>query len=440
MESKKVNVVTMGCPKNIVDSEILLKQLQSAGYVITHDDYETSSDTVIINTCGFINDAREESIDMILKFADAKKRGLINRLYVIGCLSQKYPDELKKEIPEVDRFFGVNCFKPLLSELGGRIKEDLLIDRILTGPAHYAYLKISDGCNRSCAFCSIPCIRGKHISKSIETILREASVLEKKGVKELILVAQDLNYYGIDIYKKRMLGTLIKKIASENSFEWIRLQYLYPNGLSESLIDNIKEINKICKYIDIPLQHITDRMLKKMKRGYSRSHVEKLITRIKEIMPDAAIRTTLITGHPGETREDFIALRDFVKEFQFDRLGVFKYSHEEGTYAGINYSDDISDEEKEARASEIMEIQQKISLKKNMLKVGSTFKVLIDRSEGGYFIGRTEYDSPDVDQEVLIANKYDLHPGLFYNVKITSAAEFDLYGIPYEMWTSNSGN
>ncbi len=431
MEAKKVNVVTMGCPKNVVDSEILLKQLQAAGYFVTHDENESSAYTVIINTCGFINDAKEESIDMILKFANAKKRGLIRKLYVIGCLSQKYPVELKNEIPEVDRFFGVNSMELLLNEIGGNIKKDLLTDRILSGPNHYAYLKISEGCDRTCAFCSIPFIRGRHISKSIGTILKEASILETKGVKELILVAQDLNYYGVDLYKKRMLSTLIEKIASENSFEWIRLQYLYPTGLSDSLLEQIKDIGQICKYVDIPLQHITDRMLKKMKRGYSRHYVEKLLTRIKTIMSDVAIRTTLITGHPGETKEDFIALRDFVKEFQFDRLGVFKYSHEDETYAGINYPDDIPDEEKENRASEIMEIQQKISLKKNMLKVGRTFKVLIDKNEGGYFIGRTEYDSPDVDQEVLIEDKYDLHPGLFYTIKITGAAEFDLYGIPY---------
>ncbi len=263
MEAKKVNVVTMGCPKNVVDSEILLKQLQAAGYFVTHDENESSAYTVIINTCGFINDAKEESIDMILKFANAKKRGLIRKLYVIGCLSQKYPVELKKEIPEVDRFFGVNSMELLLNEIGGNIKKDLLTDRILSGPNHYAYLKISEGCDRTCAFCSIPFIRGRHISKSIGTILKEASILETKGVKELILVAQDLNYYGVDLYKKRMLSTLIEKIASENSFEWIRLQYLYPTGLSDSLLEQIKDIGQICKYVDIPLQHITDRMLKK---------------------------------------------------------------------------------------------------------------------------------------------------------------------------------
>ncbi|HPC97924.1 MAG TPA: 30S ribosomal protein S12 methylthiotransferase RimO [Bacteroidales bacterium] len=430
MHRKRVNVITLGCSKNTVDSEKLLRQLQAGGYEVFHDAGETEADTVIINTCGFINDAREESIDMILRFAKAKRNGLVKNLIVTGCLSEIYREALKSEIPEADAWFGVESLAGVLKHAGCHPRKNLIPERVITGPGHYAYLKISEGCDRKCTFCSIPLIRGKHLSVKMEDLLAESLSLEKQGVKELILVAQDLNYYGVDLYGKRMLANLLNKISASTGFEWIRLQYLYPSGLSDSLLKTIRDSRNICKYIDIPLQHISDRMLKKMKRGYSELTARKLLEHIKQLVPGAAIRTTFITGFPGESDRDHRDLVEFIRETEFDRLGVFRYSHEEKTFAGISYSDNVPEKVKELRAAEIMEIQQGIAMKKNLQRRGQIMRVLIDAREGEYFTGRTEADSPEVDQEVLVNVKYKLAPGNFYNIKITGSTEFDLIGEP----------
>lgn len=430
MKKKRVNVITLGCSKNTVDSEKLLRQLQAGGYEIFYDAGESAADTVIINTCGFINDAQEESIEMILRFAAAKRKGIIRNLIVTGCLSQIYMDSLKSEIPEADAWFGVENLAGILEQTGCHLKENLNPGRIITGPGHYAYLKISEGCDRICAFCRIPEIRGSHLSLKTEDLVAEAVNLEKQGVKELILVAQDLNYYGVDLYGKRMLPDLLEKITASTGFEWIRLQYLYPSGLTDRLLETIRENRNICRYIDIPLQHISDRMLKRMKRGYTGLSARKLLEKIRKILPEAAIRTTLITGFPGESDKDHLELVEFIRSFEFDRLGVFKYSHEEKTFAGINYIDDIPAKTKEIRAEEIMEVQQNISLKKNLAKTGKIMRVLVDGKEGKYYTGRSEADSPEVDQEVLISSRFNLTPGSFYSVNITEASEFDLFGEP----------
>jgi ribosomal protein S12 methylthiotransferase len=430
MKNNKINIVTLGCSKNIVDSEKLMKQLQSGGYSLIHDSHDTSAGTVIINTCGFINDAKEESIDTILRFVKARESGYVNNLYVIGCLSERYKDALISEIPEVTRYFGVNSFRDILQELGIVLNEDLLLDRTLTGPEHYAYLKVSEGCDRTCAFCAIPIIRGKCISVPIEKVITEAEYLAAKGVKELILIAQDLSYYGLDLYKSQKLPELITELLKIESFEWIRLHYLYPANFPMKLIQIIRENPRICSYIDIPIQHISDNMLEKMKRSHSRYETEKLLSVIRTELPEAAIRTTLISGYPGETENDYVELKDFISKFRFDRLGVFAYSHEEGTYSYNHYSDNVPAEEKEARVAELMEIQQNISFELNQLKIGKVLKVIIDRREGEYFIGRTEFDSPEVDQEVLISSEYDLITGDFYSIKINQSTDFDLFGEP----------
>jgi ribosomal protein S12 methylthiotransferase len=426
----KINIVTLGCSKNVVDSEKLLIQLNSGGFEVVHDSDDLSSGTVIINTCGFIKDAKEESIDTILKFARAREKGKINNLYVMGCLAERYMKELQTEIPEVSKYFGVNNFSDILKELGLNLRNDLLTDRMLTGPSHTAYLKISEGCDRSCAFCAIPSIRGPYISRPVEELVKEASILASHGVKELILIAQDLSYYGLDIYKKQELPRLIKELLGIKSFEWIRLHYLYPANFPMELIDIIRDNPVICNYIDIPVQHITDRMLGIMKRSHNRKETERILSSIRKGLPGAAIRTTLITGHPGETEEDFNELKKFVSDFRFDRLGVFPYSHEEDTYSFMKYEDDIPEDVKQSRVSELMDIQQGISAEMNSSKKGIKQKVLIDRLEGEFFIGRTEFDSPEVDQEVLIPEKYELVPGNFYDIEITEASEFDLYGRP----------
>jgi ribosomal protein S12 methylthiotransferase len=430
VQNKKINIVTLGCSKNIVDSEKLIRQLQSGGYELVHDSDDISASTVIINTCGFINDAKEESIDTILRFAKAREAGSIENLYVMGCLAERYMSALTAEIPEVNRYFGVNSFKEILNELGISFNDDLHSERTLTGPGHYAYLKISEGCDRTCAFCAIPVIRGKCISRSIESLVEEASILAKGGVKELILIAQDLSYYGLDLYKSRKLAELLTELVKIESIEWIRLQYLYPSDFPMELFQIIRDNRKICRYIDIPIQHITDNMLNAMKRKHDRSETERLLLKFRNEIPGVAIRTTLIAGHPGETQADHDALKEFISEFRFDRLGVFAYSHEEDTYASNNYPDEIPREVKEERVSEIMEVQQNISLELNTEKIGNIFKVIIDRREGDYFIGRTEYDSPEVDQEVLISSEYKLAIGSFYDIRIIQAEEFDLYGIP----------
>ena len=430
MQNKKINIVTLGCSKNIVDSEKLIKQIQSGGYDLIFDSGDTSASTVIINTCGFINDAKEESIDTILQFVKAKQAGNIEKLYVMGCLSERYMDALKNEIPEVTRYFGVNNIKDILHEMGISLKENFDSERTLTGPGHYAYLKVSEGCDRTCAFCAIPIIRGKCISRPIESLTDEAKILAEKGVKELILIAQDLSYYGLDLYKSQKLPELLTELLKIESFEWIRLHYLYPANFPLGLIPIIRENSRICRYIDIPIQHITDNMLSKMKRNQSRKETEKLLSRFRSEIPGVAIRTTLIAGHPGETKSDFNELKKFISDFRFDRLGVFAYSHEEDTYAFNNYKDDVPQSVKEARVSELMEIQQNISMELNAMKTGKVFKVIVDRREGDYFIGRTESDSPEVDQEILIPSEYQLNIGQFYDIKITQASEFDLTGNP----------
>jgi ribosomal protein S12 methylthiotransferase len=430
MQNKKINIVTLGCSKNIVDSEKLIKQIQSEGYNFVYDSSDISASTVIINTCGFINDAKEESIDTILRFARARQAGSIEKLYVMGCLSERYMDALKNEIPEVNRYFGVNNFNDILNELGVSFKKNLIHDRTLIGPGHYAYLKVSEGCDRTCAFCAIPVIRGKCISRTIESLIEEATILVQRGVKELILIAQDLNYYGLDLYKTQKLPELLTELLKIESIEWIRLHYLYPANFPLKLIPIIRENSKICRYIDIPIQHITDNMLSLMKRTHTRKETEQLLAKFRNEIPGVAIRTTLIAGHPGETEYDYNELRDFILKFKFDRLGVFAYSHEEDTYSFKNYSDEIPLSVKEARVSELMEIQQNISNELNSSKSGNINKVIIDRREGEYFIGRTEFDSPEVDQEILVPAEYQLSIGNFYNIRITQTSEFDLYGCP----------
>jgi ribosomal protein S12 methylthiotransferase len=430
MNSEKINIVTLGCSKNVVDSEKLLKQLNAGGYEVIHNADETMAGTVIINTCGFINDAKEESVDTILRFVKAQKSGQIDNLYVMGCLSERYADALKHEIPEVKKYFGVNNMNDILAELGVIVRKDLLTDRTISGPGHYAYLKISEGCDRTCAFCAIPAIRGKYISRPIEDLVKEASQLAGNGVKELILIAQDLSYYGLDLYKKQALAELIKELLKISSFEWIRLHYLYPANFPMDLIPLIRDNPRICRYIDVPIQHITDNMLGLMKRSHNRKETTVILNALRDNIPGAVLRTTLIAGHPGESEEDFIELKNFISEFRFDRLGVFAYSHEEDTFSYEQYEDDIPKNVKESRVDELMEIQQNISAQLNESAVGKIFKVIIDRREGEYFVGRTEFDSPEVDQEVLIPAEHNLKPGNFYNILITKSTEFDLYGEP----------
>jgi ribosomal protein S12 methylthiotransferase len=429
-QNKKINIVTLGCSKNTVDSEKLLKQIEAGGHSIIYDPYDTTAETVIINTCGFINDAKEESIDTILRFVKASQSGRIKNLYVMGCLAERYMDTLKNEIPEVKRYFGVNNMKDILRELGISVRKDLLTERTLTGPPHYAYLKVSEGCDRSCAFCSIPLIRGKCISRPIEELVKEAQFLAAGGVKELILIAQDLSYYGLDIYGKQKISVLISELLKIEEFEWIRLHYLYPANFPVELVSLMKANRKICRYIDIPIQHISDKMLGLMKRSHNEKETRELLRNIRTEIPDAAIRTTLIAGHPGETEKEFNEIRDFIAEFRFDRLGVFAYSHEEETYAFDNYQDEISAKVKESRVSELMAVQQSVSEELNRERIGRVMKVIIDRREGEFFIGRTEYDSPEVDNEVLISTEYNLEPGKFYDIHITGSVDFDLYGKP----------
>lgn len=430
MKNKKINIVTLGCSKNVVDSEKLLKQLEAGGYAVTHDSDDFSGGTVIVNTCGFINSAKEESVDTILKYVRAREAGHIENLYVMGCLSERYAESLKSEIPEVNKYFGVHNMGDILNELNVKYRNDLNTFRTITTPGHYAYLKVSEGCDRSCAFCAIPAIRGKCISRPIEEIMEEARRLADSGVKELILIAQDLSYYGIDLYKEQKLPDLISELLRIESFEWIRLHYLYPSNFPLKLIPLIRENPRICRYIDIPVQHITDNMLGIMKRSHNRRETEFILNKLRNEIPGSVIRTTLIAGHPGETEDEFIELKQFISEFKFNRLGVFTYSHEEDTYSYNNYKDEIPEEIKEARVSEIMELQQTISAELNENLVGQVLKVIVDRREEEFFVGRTEYDSPEVDQEVLISTEYDLLPGNFYQIEITHSSDFDLFGKP----------
>jgi ribosomal protein S12 methylthiotransferase len=421
-----VNIITLGCSKNLVDSEVLMGQLRAANIEVVHDSDEPA-DTVVINTCGFINDAKEESIDTILRYAEAKKAGQAGKVFVMGCLSQRYRKELEAEMLEVDGFYGVNDLPEILKVLGVDYRKELLGERLLTTPGHYAYLKISEGCNKKCSFCAIPLIRGKHVSRPMEDLILEASVLAAKGVKELILIAQDLTYYGFDLYRKRKLAGLLESLCKIDGIEWIRLHYAYPSDFPVEIADVMKNNPKICNYLDIPLQHISDPILISMKRGLTGGETLRLLESIREKNPGIAIRTTLIVGYPDETDEQFEELKVFVKEQRFDRLGVFMYSPEEQTSAW-DLQDTVPDEIKKARMEEIMEIQQEISLEKNQEKVGKEFKVLIDRVEGGFYVGRSEYDSPEVDNDILIESAVPLLPGNFYQVKIERADYFDLYG------------
>jgi ribosomal protein S12 methylthiotransferase len=428
MTKKKINVVTLGCSKNLVDSEVLLNQLDRNGFEVVHDSNDRDSDIVVVNTCGFINDAKEESVNTILQYVDAKSRGEIDKLYVMGCLSERYKADLESEIPEVDKYFGKFDLKALVSELKATFHPEFIYERKITTPTHFAYLKIAEGCNRVCAFCAIPRMTGTYRSRSIDDLVRETKYLAKNGVKEILLIAQDLSYYGIDLYGKGMLAELIQKIAEVNGIEWIRLHYLYPTKFPMDILPLFKSVPKLCKYIDIPLQHSSNRVLKQMLRHVTTEETEALIGKIKDEVPGVAIRTTMLVGHPGETVEDFEHLKNFVVRHRFDRLGVFTYSHEEGTYSYRKYSDEVPQVVKQERADELMSVQARISAELNGLKIGKTMNVLIDREEDEFYVGRTEFDSPEVDGEVLISKNVKLVKGQFYPVEITGAEEFDLFG------------
>ncbi len=423
----KVNVITLGCSKNLVDSENIITQLKANDYDVSHEA-EQESDIIIVNTCGFIDLAKQESVDTILAYAEEKKQGNIKKLYVTGCLSHRYREDLEQEIPEVDAYFGTLELPALLAKLNADYKHELLGERIITTDSHYAFLKISEGCNRTCSFCAIPLMRGKHVSRSIEDLKKEASSLAKRGVKELMLIAQELTYYGLDLYKKRALPELLDALCEVEGIEWIRLHYAYPSKFPLEIFDVMARQAKICNYLDLPLQHANDAVLARMRRQISQKEQRELIAIAKERVPDIAIRTTMLVGFPGETEAEFQDLCNYVADMQFDRLGVFQYSHEDGTSAH-DMEDDVSAEEKVSRANRIMEIQQEISLAKNEAKLGKTLRVLIDRKEGGYFYGRSEYDSPEVDNEILIdASESYVRVGDFVSVMIEEAREYDLIG------------
>lgn len=424
----KINIITLGCSKNMVDSEVLMGQLMGNNIAVSHESEVLDFNTVIINTCGFIDNAKQESIDTILKYTELKEQGKIDKVYVTGCLSQRYKPELEKEIPNVDAYFGTNDLVRLLKTVGADYKHELIGERLLTTPAHFAYFKIAEGCNRPCSFCAIPLMRGVHVSRPIEELVKEAKTLVNKGTKELILIAQDLTYYGLDIYNDRKLADLLKHLSDVEGLEWIRLQYAYPSQFPMDVLDVMNERSNICKYLDMPLQHISDNMLKSMRRGITKRRTIELVEQIRAKVPNIALRTTMIAGYPGETEQDVEELIDFVNETKFERLGVFTYSHEENTHAHT-LNDTLTTEEKQSRADRVMEVQQDISLALNQAKIGQTVKVMIDRIEKDHFIGRTEFDSPEVDNEVLLSAKDQyLSVGSFVQAKITKATEFDLYG------------
>ncbi len=426
----KVNIVTLGCSKNLVDSEVLLTQLRGNGIDTQHESKKDDSNIVVINTCGFIDNAKQESIDTILRYVDAKEEGVVEKVYVTGCLSERYKDDLQKEIPKVDAWFGTRDLSRLLKQLNANYKHELVGERILTNPSHFAYLKISEGCDRPCSFCAIPIMRGKHISKPMEELVLEAKNLAKKGTKELLLIAQDSTYYGLDIYKKRNLAELLQRLSDVEGIDWIRLHYAFPAGFPSDVLDVIAERTNICKYLDIPLQHGSTELLKIMRRGITREKTEELLALIRDKVPGIAIRTTLIAGHPGEGEAEFAEMMKFVETSRFDRLGVFPYSHEDNTHS-YSLKDDVSEKTKQERVDQLMELQQGISLELNQQKIGNTFKVLIDRKEGGNFYGRTEFDSPEVDNEVILDAKQNyLRVGDFVMAKITGASEFDLIAEP----------
>ncbi|WP_324025786.1 30S ribosomal protein S12 methylthiotransferase RimO [Maribacter sp. BPC-D8] len=427
LKKNKINVVTLGCSKNVYDSEVLMGQLKANNKEVVHEE---EGNIVVINTCGFIANAKEESVNTILEYVQKKEDGVVDKVFVTGCLSERYKPDLQKEIPNVDEYFGTSELPGLLKALGADYKHELIGERLTTTPKNYAYLKIAEGCDRPCSFCAIPLMRGKHKSTPIEDLVTEAEKLAAKGVKELILIAQDLTYYGLDLYKKRNLAELLEGLVKVEGIEWIRLHYAFPAGFPMDVLDVMNREPKVCNYLDIPLQHISDRILKSMRRGTTEAKTTKLLKEFRAAVPEMTIRTTLIVGYPGETEEDFEILKNWVVAMRFERLGCFTYSHEENTHA-FSLEDDVPEEVKQERANIIMEIQSQISWELNQKKVGETFRCIIDRKEGNYFIGRTEFDSPDVDNEVLIdAAKHYVKQGEFVDIKITEAADFDLYGEP----------
>lgn len=430
LKKNKINVVTLGCSKNLYDSEVLMGQLKANGKEVTHEAKNDEGNIIVINTCGFIDNAKEESVNTILEYVGKKEDGLVDKIFVTGCLSERYKPDLESEIPDVDQYFGTTELPLLLKALGADYKHELLGERLTTTPKNYAYLKIAEGCDRPCSFCAIPLMRGKHVSQPIEKLVKEAENLAKDGVKELILIAQDLTYYGLDLYKKRNLAELLENLANVEGIEWIRLHYAFPTGFPMDVLDLMKREPKICNYIDIPLQHISDNILKSMRRGTTYKKTTQLLKDFRAAVPGMTIRTTLITGYPGETEEDFEILKNWVKEMRFERLGCFTYSHEENTHAYL-LEDDVPEEVKQSRANEIMEIQAQISWEQNQQKIGQKFRCIIDRKEGNHFVGRTEFDSPDVDNEVLIdATQHYVKVGDFVEVEIIDASDFDLYGTP----------
>lgn len=431
LKKNKINVITLGCSKNVYDSEVLMGQLQASGKNVVHEaPAHDEGNIIVINTCGFINNAKAESVNTILEYVDKKEKGIVDKVFVTGCLSERYKPDLEVEIPNVDQYFGTTELPLLLKALGADYKHELLGERLTTTPKNFAYLKIAEGCDRPCSFCAIPIMRGKHVSQPIEKLVKEAEGLASKGVKELILIAQDLTYYGLDLYKKRNLAELLENLIKVEGIEWIRLHYAFPTGFPMDVLELMKKEPKICNYIDIPLQHISDNILKSMRRGTTYEKTTNLLKEFREKVPGIAIRTTLIVGYPGETEEDFQILKNWVQEMKFERLGCFAYSHEENTHAYL-LEDDVPDDIKQQRANEIMEIQAQISWDLNQEKIGNTYRCIIDRKEGPYFVGRTEFDSPDVDNEVLIdASKFYIKTGDFVTIKITDATEFDLYGEP----------
>jgi ribosomal protein S12 methylthiotransferase len=428
LKKNKVNVVTLGCSKNLFDSEVMMAQLKANQFDVEHESINDDAEIVIINTCGFIDNAKQESIDTIVRYAEAKSDGLVDKVYVTGCLSERYKDDLEKEIPEVDAFFGTRDLPRLLKTLKADYKHELVGERLLTTPNHYAYFKIAEGCDRPCSFCAIPLMRGRNISTPMQDLVVQAKGLAAKGVKELMLIAQDLTYYGLDLYKKRALSDLMKRLSDVEGIDWIRLHYAFPAGFPMDVLDVMNERDNICKYLDMPLQHGSTKILQAMRRGITREKTEELIATIRQKVPGIALRTTLIAGYPGENQADYEEMYDWVERSRFDRLGIFTYSHEENTHA-YSFKDDVPMKTKKTRADEIMELQSGISYDLNQLKVGKTFKVLFDRVEGDYFIGRTEYDSPEVDNEVLVRkDQYFVRLGDFENITITSADHYDLYG------------
>lgn len=429
MKRNRVDVITMGCSKNLVDSEHLMRQLQECGYEVTHDCEEPCGEIAVINTCGFIGDAKQESINMILEFCQRKEQGDLKRLYVMGCLSERYLTELREEITQVDKFYGKFNWTELLADLKQQYREELAAERVLTTPGHYAYIKISEGCNRRCAYCAIPIITGAHKSRPIEDIVAEVRNLVAKGVKEFQIIAQELTFYGVDLYKKQSIAELVERISDIEGVEWIRLHYAYPSNFPYDLLRVMRERDNVCKYLDIALQHVSTKVLKKMQRNVTKEDTYALVQRMREEVPGICLRTTMMVGFPGEGEKEFEELIEFVKWAKFDRLGAFAYCEEEGTYAAQNYRDSISKKKKQERLDRLMEVQQRISTRLNEAKVDNTYRTVIDRVEGDYYIGRTEFDSPDVDTEVLISRaEGTLEIGAFYNVRITDAAEFDLMG------------